>query len=127
MMTKETPGEGTRSTTRCRLRRMRAPGLQRAIGCAGSRHPAYSVTDLTRAVPMFKLFALLIFTAALRAAAVDDYVPGPDSKPQPDAPKGEVTRYTFEQSKFFLGTTREYWVYVPKQYDATKPTPVMVF
>jgi sugar lactone lactonase YvrE/enterochelin esterase-like enzyme len=36
-------------------------------------------------------------------------------------PKGEVTRYTFDQSKIFPGTTRDYWVYVPKQYDPAKP------
>src|SRR5439155_16939923 len=39
----------------------------------------------------------------------------------------EVSKYTFEQSKIFPGTTREYWVYVPKQYDPAKPSPFMVF
>jgi gluconolactonase len=29
-------------------------------------------------------------------------------------------------SKIYPGTQREYWIYVPKQYDATKPTCVMV-
>jgi gluconolactonase len=38
-----------------------------------------------------------------------------------DIPKGEVTKYTFENSRIFPGTVREYWVYVPKQYDAAKP------
>src|SRR5579884_4334477 len=42
-------------------------------------------------------------------------------------PKGEVTKYTFDHSKIFPGTTREYWVYVPKQYDPAKPACVMVF
>jgi len=36
-------------------------------------------------------------------------------------PKGEVTKYTFDQSKIFPGTVRDYWVYVPKQYDPAKP------
>jgi sugar lactone lactonase YvrE/enterochelin esterase-like enzyme len=42
-------------------------------------------------------------------------------------PKGEVIKGVFDQSKIFPGTTRDYWVYVPKQYDAVRPAPVMVF
>jgi gluconolactonase len=75
----------------------------------------------------FFLFALLNFTLLLPLHAADDYVPGPDSKPQEGVPKGEVTKYSFNQSKIFPGTTRDYWIYVPKQYDATKPTCFMVF
>jgi gluconolactonase len=41
-------------------------------------------------------------------------------------PKGEVTKYTFEGSKIFPGTVRDYWVYVPKQYDPAKPACVHV-
>jgi sugar lactone lactonase YvrE len=36
-------------------------------------------------------------------------------------PKGELTKHTFNTSKIFPGTTREFWVYVPKQYDPAKP------
>lgn len=43
-----------------------------------------------------------------------------------DIPKGEVTKYTFDQSKIFPGTTRDYWVYVPRQYDPEKPACVYV-
>jgi sugar lactone lactonase YvrE/enterochelin esterase-like enzyme len=43
-----------------------------------------------------------------------------------DPPKGEVTKYTFENSKVFPGTVRDYWVYVPKQYDPAKPACVYV-
>ncbi len=41
-------------------------------------------------------------------------------------PKGDVTQYTFESSKIFPGTTRDYWIYVPKQYDPAKPACVYV-
>ena len=41
-------------------------------------------------------------------------------------PKGTVTQYTFESSAIFPGTTREYSVYVPAQYDGTKPACVHV-
>jgi len=43
-----------------------------------------------------------------------------------DVPQGEVKQYTFEQSKIFPGTFRDYWIYVPKQYDPTKPACVYV-
>src|SRR5437773_6510108 len=45
---------------------------------------------------------------------------------EPPVPKGEVTKYTFDQSKIFPGTVRDYWVYVPKQYDPAKPACVHV-
>ena len=41
-------------------------------------------------------------------------------------PKGEVIKYTFETSTIFPGTVRDYWVYVPKQYDPAKPACVYV-
>ncbi len=43
-----------------------------------------------------------------------------------DVPKGEVAKYTFDQSKVFPGTVRDFWVYVPKQYDPKKPACVHV-
>jgi gluconolactonase len=47
--------------------------------------------------------------------------------PAQDAPpQGDVTKYGFEASKIFPGTTRDYWVYVPKQYDGKTPACVYV-
>ncbi len=43
-----------------------------------------------------------------------------------DAPKGEVTQHTFDRSEIFPGTVRDYWVYVPRQYDPDKPACVYV-
>ncbi|MES2696453.1 MAG: alpha/beta hydrolase-fold protein [Verrucomicrobiota bacterium] len=63
--------------------------------------------------------------AAVRAA--DDYKTGPDSEPKAGVPKGEVKKGTFATSKIYPGTTREYFVYVPKQYDPAKPACLMVF
>ncbi len=56
--------------------------------------------------------------------AADDYPLTADSRPQEGVPKGEVNKYTFDQSKVFPGTWREYWIYVPRQYDAAKPACV---
>ena len=43
-----------------------------------------------------------------------------------NVPKGEVTKYTFDQSQIFPGTVRDYWVYVPRQYDPATPACVYV-
>ncbi len=43
-----------------------------------------------------------------------------------EVPKGEVTKYNFDRSGVFPGTVRDYWVYVPKQYDPAKPACVHV-
>ncbi len=72
------------------------------------------------------LAAVLLAIIPLTSFAIDDYKPGPDSLPQPEVPHGEVTVHTFDASKIFPGTTREYRVYVPKQYDASTPAPVMI-
>lgn len=54
------------------------------------------------------------------------YVPGPESQRQAGVPEGSVTRHELA-STIFDGTQREYFVYVPKQYDGTQPACVMVF
>ncbi len=45
---------------------------------------------------------------------------------QDAVPKGEVVKYTFDKSKIFPGTMRDYWVYVPRQYDPAKPACLYV-
>jgi enterochelin esterase family protein len=71
------------------------------------------------------LSLLLVLTAVLDATAADPPY-GPDSKEQPDVPKGKVTEHTWT-STIFPEAERKYWVYVPAQYDAKKPACVMVF
>lgn len=76
-----------------------------------------------------RLFALALSLslAVLRAVAADDYKLGPDSLPQAGVPQGTVEKFTFKASKIYPGTERDYWVYVPKQYDPAKPAALMVF
>src|SRR2546425_10825396 len=68
---------------------------------------------------------LLAFSNAIFAG--NDYKLGPDSQPQEGVPRGVVTKYTWDKSKVFPGTTRDYWIYVPAQYDVSKPACLMVF
>jgi gluconolactonase len=44
----------------------------------------------------------------------------------PGVPKGEVLKFTFNQSKIFPGTWRECFVYVPAQYRPDQPACVYV-
>jgi enterochelin esterase-like enzyme len=74
---------------------------------------------------------LLMFVAcwsgAKLAGAADDYKLGPDSMEQPGAPKGTVTQGKWESKTVFPGTVRDYWVYVPAQYDGKTAACVMFF
>ena len=79
----------------------------------------------SKSAPTIRVLFLAPFLAHSLFAA-DDYKLGPDSLPQEDVPRGEVTKYRWS-SKIFPGTERDYWVYVPKQYDPAKPSPVMIF
>jgi enterochelin esterase family protein len=56
------------------------------------------------------------------------YVLGPDSMPQEGVPRGDVIKMPpFTNSTIYPGTVRDWWIYVPKQYDASKPACLMVF
>jgi len=61
-----------------------------------------------------------------KPAGIDDYVLGPDSKPQPGVPKGQTFQFKFDQSQVFPGTTRTITVYIPAQYQGDKPACVYV-
>ena len=86
-----------------------------------------AVAGQQRGVRFYPLvFALLVAASPFSLRAADAYVLGPDSKPQ-EVPHGEVRSAKFEASKIFPGTTRDYFVYVPKQYRADRPACLMVF
>ena len=51
-----------------------------------------------------------------------------DSLPQEGVPKGTVSQLRWESSEIFPNTSRNYWIYVPAQYDpAGPPAAVMIF
>lgn len=73
------------------------------------------------------IFVFCISVKTLFAQApTENYPVDPASEEQAGVPKGEVLKFTFEQSKIFPGTWREYWVYVPAQYKPDKPACVYV-
>ena len=75
----------------------------------------------------FFLFFCLFGSAVLYAQPLAEKYPVDSASVEHEGvPKGEVLKFTFEQSKIFPGTWREYWVYVPAQYKADKPACVYV-
>ena len=82
---------------------------------------------LTRMKQLVTLLAVGMLVCASTSRAADDYKLGTDSQPQPGTPAGTVEKFSFVSSKIFPGTERDYWVYVPKQYDPSKPATLMVF
>lgn len=55
------------------------------------------------------------------------YEHGADSKRKEGVPRGTVTDFEWRESKVFPGTIRRWSIYVPAQYDASRPAALMVF
>lgn len=91
-----------------------------------------------------RLLALALLSTALTSVSLaadaaarpltDQYFLGPDSKPQEGVPKGKVTKHEV-LSEIFADTRPDgtrvpakftYQVYVPAQYDGTKPAAVFI-
>jgi enterochelin esterase family protein len=73
------------------------------------------------------LFVLATLIASnMQVHAADDYTLGPDSQRQEGVPRGTITKHQWT-SKVFDGTARDYWVYVPAQYDGSQAASVIVF
>ena len=72
------------------------------------------------------LFSLLLLSLGV-ALHAEDYTLGRDSQPQDGVPKGAVTKFVLPPGKSYPGTPHNCAVYVPAQYDASKPTPFMIF
>jgi enterochelin esterase-like enzyme len=64
---------------------------------------------------------------AANASLVEPYALGPDSLPQEGVPRGALTRHRWASSAVYPGTERDYWLYVPQQYDPSRPACLMVF
>jgi enterochelin esterase family protein len=70
--------------------------------------------------------ACIALIAVCGYAEEKKYELGADSKRIAGVPQGKVREGVWK-STVFPGTIRQYWVYVPAQYDGKKPAAVMVF
>ena len=69
---------------------------------------------------------LLIAMALLTSVQDEPYKRPPEAERVEGVPQGKITHGSWK-STIFEGTIREYWVYVPAQYDGKTPAAVMVF
>jgi enterochelin esterase-like enzyme len=76
---------------------------------------------------MMRAVVVAAVLAGQAASGSDTYVPGPDSMRQPGVPQGSVEGPLEWRSQIFPGTIRQYWIYVPAQYDRGRAAAVMVF
>ncbi len=76
-------------------------------------------------MPLQIMRTFFLLSSALLYA--QEYPLGPDSQPRPDVAKGTITRHVLPPGRFYPGTPHNYALYVPTRYDASKPTPFMIF
>src|SRR5690349_10774358 len=69
---------------------------------------------------------MLVATHLLAQQPAEKYPVDSASVEHAGVPKGEVLKFTFNQSKIFPGTTRDYWIYIPAQYKPGQPACVYV-
>jgi enterochelin esterase-like enzyme len=66
--------------------------------------------------------------AAFNASAKEfgPYTLGPDSVMQDGVPRGTITKYHSKSERVYPGVERDYWLYVPQQYNGS-PACLMIF
>ena len=72
------------------------------------------------------MLVLSCLAASLLSHADGFDKPHPDTLPQQGVPQGKIEGPFTWKSDIFPGTVRDYWLYIPAQYDATKPACVFV-
>ncbi|MVM29952.1 gluconolactonase [Spirosoma sp. HMF4905] len=77
-----------------------------------------------KALSLLCLFTFL--SLRVYSQPTESYPVHPDAQVKEGVPKGEVLKFTFDNSKIFPGTWREYWVYIPAQYQPSQPACVYV-
>src|SRR5690606_12370671 len=76
----------------------------------------------------YLLTTVLLFVTYLGfSQEAKEYELGPNSQRQKGVPVGKVYSYKWEESNTYPNTTRDYYVYVPAQYDGKSPAALMVF
>jgi enterochelin esterase-like enzyme len=88
-------------------------------------HPARN--GCHRFILCFGFFASLASQTALAAPTDDVYRLGPDSESHPGVPTGSVSAWAQLPSTAYPGSLHDYCVYVPAQYDASRPAALMIF
>jgi enterochelin esterase family protein len=103
------------------------PGAKAGTGHGPGQQDHERLEEIARKIAAMPKEEVATVTMTKEGMAVDEeYKLRPDSMRHEGVPKGTVTKGMWH-SKVFPGTVRDYWVYVPTQYDGKKPACVMVF
>ena len=65
--------------------------------------------------------------AKVGGGQIEVYRTHPDGRRKPGVPVGEVIQQPRWRSRVFAGTVRDWWIYVPAQYDPSRPACTMIF
>ena len=71
-------------------------------------------------------FVLAVGCSSVAAQPAAESTLDPDSIQQAGVPEGKIEGPITWHSDLFPGTQRDYWLYIPAQYEASKPACVMV-
>src|SRR5664279_1518555 len=74
---------------------------------------------------LIAVFILMQFVTVAQQPT-ENYPIDSASVEHPGVPKGEILKLSFDSSKIFPGTTRDYWIYIPAQYKPDHPACVYV-
>ena len=83
-----------------------------------------NATNLYRLATL--VFGLILFQLPSQLFSQEDYELGPSSQTYEGIPHGTLTKKSWK-STVFPNTVRDYYVYVPAQYQASQPAALMVF
>src|SRR4051812_24562702 len=72
------------------------------------------------------VFFVFVSPNLFSQAAAENYPVDSASVVHPGVPKGQLLHFTFTKSKIFPGTSRDYWLYVPAQYNPKTPACVYI-
>lgn len=72
------------------------------------------------------LLSVQLFTQSLLAQQKESYPTPPEAVPRSGVAEGRIDGPHEFRSQIFPGTVRQYWVYVPAQYDEAQPPCLMV-
>jgi enterochelin esterase family protein len=121
------------ATNACRARQARTPPLKSTPVTRSFFFMISSPHRFLFSQPLVRPLTRLVFALAVvgltsgQAAPTDDvYHLGPDSLPQSGVPQGKVTPWAQLPSQAYPGTLHDYCVYVPAQYDASRPASLLI-
>ena len=77
--------------------------------------------------PLEPISAADLATLTAGRTTTGPYTLGPDSTAQEGTPRGALHQQHSTSERIYPGVERDYWVYVPQQYDGSRPACLMVF